>query len=136
MKVAYELDESGGAGMYIDQFQSDVTILDAAGKPVLDERIVVNSPLRYGGFTFYQSGYDEEAGRYTVLQVSRDPGVPLVYAGFGLLAIGLLWKYLIEKPRQAEGNGSAQTPSPVTAGELMDRFQPRAPVPEAQAVAS
>ena len=33
----------------------------------------MNSPLRYGGETFYQSGYDENDPKVTILQVVRNP---------------------------------------------------------------
>lgn len=39
-------------------FRSQLTILDG-GKETLEREIVVNDPLRYGGYTFYQASYDE-----------------------------------------------------------------------------
>lgn len=39
-------------------FQSELTILKG-GREVHSEHIEVNSPLRYGGYTFYQASYDE-----------------------------------------------------------------------------
>ena len=50
--------------------------------------VSVNHPLSYKGYTFFQDGYDPVAGRYTVLQVVRDPWLPLVYLGMLLLAVG------------------------------------------------
>ncbi len=38
------------------EYRSDLTVLKD-GKAVLQKSIVVNSPLKYGGFTFYQSSY-------------------------------------------------------------------------------
>lgn len=52
--------------------------------------VEVNRPFRHGGYTFYQSGYNPEDLSYTSLQVVKDPGVPVVYAGFGLMIVGLL----------------------------------------------
>jgi cytochrome c biogenesis protein ResB len=49
----------------------------------------VNHPLSYGGYTFYQSGYNPNDPSYTSLQVVKDPGVPVVYAGFSLMIMGL-----------------------------------------------
>lgn len=51
--------------------------------------VEVNSPFKYGGYTFYQSGYNPEHLCWTSLQVVRDPGVPLVYTGFALMLGGL-----------------------------------------------
>ncbi len=48
----------------------------------------VNHPCHYKGYTLYQDSYDHEAQSYTVLQVVRDPWLPLVYLGMLLLAIG------------------------------------------------
>ena len=51
--------------------------------------IEVNSPFSYKGYTFYQSGYNPQDLAWTSLQVVRDPGVPVVYAGFLLMIAGL-----------------------------------------------
>jgi len=48
----------------------------------------VNSPCSYEGYTIYQDGYDAKNGRYSVIQLVRDPWLPLVYLGMGLLAVG------------------------------------------------
>ena len=66
------------------QFTSHLLV---AGEPMT---VAVNSPCSYQGYTFYQDSYDREAGRYTVLQVVRDPWLPLIYAGMLLLAVGSL----------------------------------------------
>jgi hypothetical protein len=58
--------------------------------------IEVNQPLSYKGFSFYQMDYDKEWHRYTVLQVSKDPGNLVVYAGFIAVTIGLLYACLIQ----------------------------------------
>lgn len=73
----------------VKQFNSDLVITDEAGKTLREERIWVNKPLRHGGFTFYQSSYDPEDLTVSVLQVSKDPGVGVVYAGFLILLVGL-----------------------------------------------
>jgi len=54
-----------------------------------EHTVEVNRPLRYGGYTFYQSGYNPRDLSYTSFQVVKDPGVPVVYAGFGLMLAGL-----------------------------------------------
>ena len=53
--------------------------------------LAVNSPLSYGGYTFYQyqAGYDRMGGAWTSLLVVRDPGVPLVFAGFAAMLAGI-----------------------------------------------
>ncbi len=70
-------------------FISQVSVLKD-GKEVLNTEIRVNHPLRFGGWTFFQISYDQEALRWSGLQVAKDPGVGIVYAGFVLLIIGLI----------------------------------------------
>lgn len=48
----------------------------------------VNAPARYKGYTLYQDSYDRTAERYVVLQIVRDPWLPLIYLGMMLLAAG------------------------------------------------
>jgi hypothetical protein len=73
----------------IKDFKSELYIEDG-GKRILDKTIEVNDPLKYGGFTFYQSSYDVERFMWTGLQVVKDPGVLLVYLGFAMLCIGMI----------------------------------------------
>lgn len=49
--------------------------------------IGMNSPLRYEGYTFYQSSYEGEA---SILWVNKDPGKWPTYLGYGLLFLGLI----------------------------------------------
>jgi cytochrome c-type biogenesis protein CcsB len=79
-------------------FTSDVTVVDreeAYEKPV---SIFMNHILRYRGYRFYQSSYDDdEMG--TVLSVSRDPGMMPTYAGYLLLATGLVFNLFRPRSR-------------------------------------
>ncbi len=62
--------------------------------------ISMNHIYRHNGYRYYQEDYDEE-GR-TTLSVSHDPwGIAVVYTGFALLLIGLLW-LTISKLRPAK----------------------------------
>jgi len=70
-------------------FISKVTILKA-GKEIMSRDIRVNEPLRFGGYTFFQSSYDRDMLSWSGLQIVNDPGVPVVYAGFILLILGLM----------------------------------------------
>lgn len=80
----------------IGQFRSTLSIVDG-GKTAVEKTIHVNEPLTYRGHTFYQSGYDPDDPAFSSLQVSKDPSVPIVYAGFALLPIGLIWSFLPNK---------------------------------------
>jgi cytochrome c biogenesis protein ResB len=70
-------------------FRSDVTIRENEKEPVRSA-IIVNRPLTFKGYSFYQSFYDPVAGAWTGIEVVRDPGVPFMYAGFALLNVGIL----------------------------------------------
>jgi hypothetical protein len=72
----------------IKSFESHVTVLDENGKEARKAVILVNSPLQVGRYNFYQASYDPKT-MATILEVTRDPGVPLVFAGFILLPIGI-----------------------------------------------
>ena len=64
------------------QFTSDIMV---NGKTM---SVSVNSPCYIQGYTLYQDSYDWEALQYTVLQVVRDPWLPVVFLGMTLLALG------------------------------------------------
>jgi len=72
----------------IRNYRSTLAISEG-GRVVKEGSLAVNAPLSYGGYTFYQSGYDPADTTWTSLLVVRDPGVPLVFAGFGILIVGL-----------------------------------------------
>jgi cytochrome c-type biogenesis protein CcsB len=79
-------------------FTSEVTVTDrdeAVEKPV---SIFMNHILRHRGYRFYQSSYDEDE-RGTVLSVSRDPGMLPTYAGYLLLAMGLVFNLFSSRSR-------------------------------------
>jgi len=51
----------------------------------------INAPIRVGGYRIYQVTDPRHAAAGATLQVVRDPGLPLVYAGFITLLGGLLF---------------------------------------------
>jgi hypothetical protein len=54
--------------------------------------IYMNNPLRHGGLTFYQAGY-ENNDRTTILQVVRNPSWQLPYISCALMGLGLLTQF-------------------------------------------
>ncbi|HCO93775.1 MAG TPA: hypothetical protein DIU00_07485, partial [Phycisphaerales bacterium] len=74
----------------ISDYISELQIIED-GKVVAEKDIEVNHPLRFGGYHFYQSSYDDKAGQYTVLQVVSDTGLYVVYAGYWMLCSGVIW---------------------------------------------
>ncbi len=64
----------------------------------------VNHPCRYRGYRIYQSGYDADSGRYSILKIVRDPWLPLLTVGALMLVIAAFiglkqawnsWKILV-----------------------------------------
>lgn len=89
----------------VQSYASEVTIL-RDGAPAAKGRIEVNRPLRIGGWKVYQSTYDRTGWQWSGLEFVRDPGVPFVYCGFALLALGVtLWT-----ARGGPGEEDAWTP--------------------------
>jgi len=77
----------------IDRYEDGVSPKQYTSVLEIDGELMetsVNSPCRYGGYNFYQSGYDTENGEYSVLLVARDPWYPLVLLGLFMMAAGSL----------------------------------------------
>lgn len=75
----------------VREFRSRLRFSD--GKQVFRGDATVNGPVSFGGYTFYQSGYDAEKPDWTSLTVVKDPGVPVVFTGFILLNLGIIMIY-------------------------------------------
>ncbi|MEK6799503.1 MAG: cytochrome c biogenesis protein ResB [Planctomycetota bacterium] len=79
-------------GMRPRSFESQLTIADPSGGRSQARVVSMNHPTSFGGFTFYQSSYQMGKERATsVLSVSKDPGQPIVFAGYFGLMGGMLW---------------------------------------------
>jgi len=79
-------------------YKSTLTVLEN-GQPVLNKTIEVNDPLTYKGYAFYQARYAQnpETGKFqTGLQVVRDPGLPVIYVGFTLLVLGVVFALYVK----------------------------------------
>lgn len=83
--LKYECEITGGG---IKEFRSDVSVVEN-GKVKLKKTVKVNDPLKYRGYTVYQASYDEKTLKSSGFIVKKDPGVPVVYAGFLLLCLGM-----------------------------------------------
>ena len=70
-------------------FSSEVRLVSADGSEDRVVRIFMNNPLRHGGYTFYQAGFQNN-DRTTVLQVVRNPGWLIPYIACVMSGIGLL----------------------------------------------
>jgi cytochrome c biogenesis protein ResB len=55
-------------------FESDVQLTDTARGLILMRKISMNNPLRYRGYSLFQSSFIEGEPQTTVLSVRNDPG--------------------------------------------------------------
>lgn len=85
-----------------------------------DILIYMNSPLRYRGETFYQSGF-EPGDKGTILQVVRNPVSLGPYIACSLVALGLVVQFLMHLFGFARKRAQQTMPPPV-------RNKPAAPV--------
>jgi ResB-like family len=69
-------------------FASQIKLTTPDGRDDRDVLIYMNNPLRYGGYTFYQSQMDSAKG-LTGLQVVRNPGWLLPYIACLMMFAGL-----------------------------------------------
>ncbi|MBW4510938.1 MAG: cytochrome c biogenesis protein [Scytonematopsis contorta HA4267-MV1] len=88
---------SGG----IDQFYSDMSVLDSQGKEVDHKKIYVNEPLRHKGVTFYQTDWGISAVR---VRINKSPIFQLPMASLNTNGNGRLWgTWIPTKPDLSAG---------------------------------
>jgi hypothetical protein len=75
-------------------FSSKIHLRDPARGEDRDVLIRMNSPLRYGGETFYQASF-EEGDQVSILQVVRNPAAITPYVACTLVATGLIVQFLM-----------------------------------------
>ncbi len=103
-------------------FESDVELSDPTRGLILMRKISMNNPLRYRGYSFYQSSYipgppsalagaGEGPTETTVLSVRNDPGTPLVYAGFIIVILGVVSMFVLRDPAAVAGTRPEGRPS-------------------------
>jgi len=69
-----------------------------------DFTIGVNNPLKFKGWTIYQSGYDVQMGKWSkrsMLQLVRDPWLPAVYTGIFMILAGALYLLISRKTKNS-----------------------------------
>lgn len=61
-----------------------------------DYTVIVNKPLKINGWKVYQQGYNDELGKWSnlsVLELVRDPWLPVVYVGIFMMLAGALYLF-------------------------------------------
>lgn len=82
-------------------FKSDVVVHE--GDVHWPATISMNEPLRYKGYTFYQSSFSlRPDGEYSILSVVRNKGRVLPYIASGIIFAGLLLQVLIRVKARSE----------------------------------
>lgn len=89
-------------------FEADVQLTDPQRGIILMRKISMNNPLRYRGYSFFQSSYIPGTPETTVLSVRSDPGTPLVYAGFLIVIAGVVSLFVVHA-RVETPKGSRRT---------------------------
>jgi cytochrome c biogenesis protein len=85
----------------IDQFYSDLSVLDNQGKEVDKQTIYVNKPLRYRGLTFYQTDWGIAAVQF---QLNKSPIFQIPMAQLDTGGKGRIWgTWIPTKPDLSEG---------------------------------
>lgn len=85
----------------IDQFYSDLSVVDKEGKEVDRQTIYVNKPLRYRGVTFYQTDWGIAGIQF---QMNNSPIFQLPMAQLDTGGQGRLWgTWIPTKPDLSEG---------------------------------
>jgi cytochrome c-type biogenesis protein CcsB len=76
-------------------YKSDVVLLDRSANIEMPFLIFMNNILKYNGYRFYQSSYDQDE-KGTILSVNHDPlGMMVTYAGYGLLIVFIILSLFI-----------------------------------------
>jgi cytochrome c biogenesis protein len=85
----------------IDQFYSDLSVVDQAGKDIDQQTIYVNKPLRYRGVTIYQTDWGIAAVR---VRLNNSPIFQIPMAQLDTQGKGRLWgTWIPTKPDMSEG---------------------------------
>lgn len=92
-------------GMRPRTFESSVIFEDPETGITSNQLISMNHPGSYKGYTFYQSSYNtSKAGTASILSVSKDPGLLIVYLGYFLTVGGMLWLLIERMLREKKRN--------------------------------
>lgn len=78
----------------IKNFTSSIKIIENSFES-LTGKVSVNHPLTYNGYRIYQNTYNPQNLDWTGLYIVKSPGIPIVYTGFVLIFIGLMYASFI-----------------------------------------
>lgn len=85
----FELERYPGSNSP-SSYASEITVIDTLSKTEMPYRIFMNNILKYEGYRFFQSSYDQDE-QGTILSVSNDYlGTTITYIGYFMLMFGML----------------------------------------------
>lgn len=116
----------------VDQFYSDLSVINKQGEEVTRKTIFVNEPLRYQGITFYQTSWNISGVK---VQLNNSPIFQLPMAELTLENQGRIWgTWIPTKPDLSEGVSLVTKDLQGTMflynmqGELINAIRPNMPV--------
>jgi hypothetical protein len=93
----FSIDRYQGT-MSPSEFSSVVDVGGGRDAPIEGRLISMNEPLKYGGYTFYQTSYIDAQPRPTIsiFSVNQDPGRWMKYLGCLLIVLGTIWLFAMK----------------------------------------
>ena len=96
------------------EYSSQVSVMKAFEKEkindksnlnkILSERISMNEPLKFDGYTFYQASFEKDENTdqpiASILSVNRDPGRWVKYVGSIIFSFGIVWLFYLRRKRR------------------------------------
>jgi len=105
------LDSNYFVALTVPKAKKYTSVITCFGKnKSYDFLLQVNKPVTIRGWTLYQSGYDEQKGKWSdlsIIELIRDPWLPVVYAGIIMLLAGAVMLILLT-PRSRDKNVSSR----------------------------
>jgi ResB-like family protein len=69
-------------------YRSELSVLGANDEVVKKQSVLVNEPMLYDGYRFYQTDYNPDNPKYSGIGISHEPGLYPIYFGFFVLVFG------------------------------------------------
>jgi len=106
-----------------ENYSSRIHLSNPATGEDRDVLIYMNSPLRYGGETYYQASF-EPGDRVTILQVVRNPAALAPYVACSIVALGLVVQFLSHLSGFARRQAQRIKPPPPRTAPAAPRLEP------------
>ena len=93
------------------RFASDIEIQTKTGNK-LRTTVEVNKPVKVGGWNIYQYSYDTQMGamsQISILELVRDPWLPLVYTGIYMMLAGAVCTFLFGGKKRIAQSPNSQS---------------------------